>query len=256
MAAPTPVSSLVHSSTLVTAGVYLVIRFNRFIVSGGEANYILLFLAVRTIIISGLMANFEFDFKKIIALSTLRQLGFIIIILRFGIKMLALFHLLTHAIFKSLLFLCAGAIIHIFKGNQDIRYYGNLRRVLPFLIVRFFVSTFSLIGVPFMAGFYSKDLIIEMVYIQQVNLILVIFIVVSISLTVIYSFRICYYLFYGERKFRAVGRIVEVGVINLSMVILIFISILVGSLLNWGFYFDFGGVYLRRKLKGIVMGYF
>lgn len=231
MAAPTPVSSLVHSSTLVTAGVYLIIRFNEFVIGSG-VNYALIFMAVWTMIISGLMANFEFDLKKIIALSTLRQLGFMMVILRLGYKYLGLFHLLVHAVFKSLLFICAGAVIHIFKGNQDIRFYGNLRCALPFLMVGFFTSILSLIGFPFMAGFYSKDLIIEITYNLQINFILEVIIILSVSLTVRYSLRVCYYLFFRNSKYGSLGYIMEGGLINFSMVVLIFISVSVGSLLN------------------------
>lgn len=255
IAAPTPVSSLVHSSTLVTAGVYLIIRFNRFIISSG-VNWILIFIAVWTMIISGLMANFEFDLKKIIALSTLRQLGFIMIILGVGLKFIALFHLLIHAVFKSLLFICAGRVIHIFGGNQDIRYYGNLSRSLPFLIIRFFVSVLSLVGFPFIAGFYSKDIIIELTYILRINLILEVFIILSISLTVMYSLRISYYLFFRDSKFKSLNWLTEGRLINFSIIILIFLRIGAGSLLNWGFYFDLGGNFLRFDLKFIVIKFF
>ncbi|KYN37942.1 NADH-ubiquinone oxidoreductase chain 5 [Trachymyrmex septentrionalis] len=112
-----------HSSTLVTAGVYLLIRFNKFLIIS-NIRFILIFVSVITIFISGIMANFENDFKKIIALSTLRQLGFIIIILRFGYRILAYYHLLIHAIFKSILFISAGIVIHIIKSTQDIRLLG------------------------------------------------------------------------------------------------------------------------------------
>ncbi|XP_071577752.1 NADH-ubiquinone oxidoreductase chain 5-like [Temnothorax nylanderi] len=160
IAAPTPVSALVHSSTLVTAGVYLMIRFNRFLL-GSKVNLFLLFLSVLTIFISGLIANVDNDLKKIIALSTLRQLGLIIMILRMGIKIVAFYHLLTHAIFKSMLFMCAGIIIHSIINNQDIRLLGNLNKVIPFTIMRFIISSLVLCGFPFIAGFYSKDFIIE-----------------------------------------------------------------------------------------------
>lgn len=114
IAAPTPVSALVHSSTLVTAGVYLLIRFNDVLINWWIAQFLLLVSGL-TIFIAGLGANFEFDLKKIIALSTLRQLGLIISILSIGFYKLAFFHLLTHALFKALLFICAGSIIHNIK---------------------------------------------------------------------------------------------------------------------------------------------
>lgn len=101
--------------------------------------------------------------KKIIALSTLNQLGIIIISLRLGLKILGLYHLLTHAIFKSLLFMCAGIIIHLTNGNQDIRFYGQLKERLPFISLRLHVSILSLMGIPFISGFYSKDLLIKMI---------------------------------------------------------------------------------------------
>lgn len=114
MAAPTPVSSLVHSSTLVTAGVYLLIRFEGMI--GGLFMYILMFLSCGTIFIAGVGANFEFDLKRVIALSTLSQVGLMLFTLSLGLAYLAFFHLLCHAVFKCLLFLCAGAIIHSSLG--------------------------------------------------------------------------------------------------------------------------------------------
>lgn len=120
MAAPTPVSALVHSSTLVTAGVYLLIRFYP-VISSVWARQVLFFVGSLTMIISRVGALYETDLKKIIALSTLRQLGLIIIALAAGFCILAFFHLLTHALFKACLFLCAGGVIHLYGGSQDIR---------------------------------------------------------------------------------------------------------------------------------------
>ncbi|XP_071581097.1 NADH-ubiquinone oxidoreductase chain 5-like, partial [Temnothorax nylanderi] len=182
IAAPTPISALVHSSTLVTAGVYLMIRFNRFLL-GSKVNLFLLFLSVLTIFISGLIANVKNDLKKIIALSTLRQLGLIIMILRMGIKIVAFYHLLTHAIFKSMLFMCAGIIIHSIINNQDICLLGNLNKVIPFTIMRFIISSLALCGFPFIVGFYSKDFIIEKVYILIANIFLVVLILISLIFT-------------------------------------------------------------------------
>ena len=121
MAAPTPVSALVHSSTLVTAGVFLTIRFYPFLRTITLFNSILLFMAVSTILIAGLSATTEYDIKKIIALSTLSQLGIIITRLGLGLVHLAYFHIVTHAIFKALLFVCAGSFIHSHNHRQDLR---------------------------------------------------------------------------------------------------------------------------------------
>jgi len=126
MAAPTPVSALVHSSTLVTAGVFLLIRFYPFLRQASFFCPTLLLIATRTIFIAGISATFESDLKKVIALSTLSQLGVIISAIGLGLLKLAFFHLLTHALFKALLFVCAGNIIHISSNNQDLRIIGNL----------------------------------------------------------------------------------------------------------------------------------
>lgn len=184
IAAPTPVSALVHSSTLVTAGVYLIIRFNDFLFIIEISKY-LFFISVFTIFIAGLMAIYEFDLKKIIALSTLRQLGLIMINLRLKLRLLSFFHLLTHAIFKSTLFICAGIIIHLINNNQDIRIYGSLNEFIPFVMIRFYIANLSLCGMPFFSGFYSKDLIIEIIYLTNLSYFIMIFIILSLIFTVI-----------------------------------------------------------------------
>ena len=165
MAAPTPVSALVHSSTLVTAGVYLIIRF-RPALEGSKCQGILLVVSCLTMFIAGLGANFEFDLKKIIALSTLRQLGVILRILSLGYPELAFFHLLSHALFKALLFICAGVIIHRVGDNQDIRSIGGLIFSMPLSVSFIRVANLALCGFPFLAGFYSKDLILEIAFLR------------------------------------------------------------------------------------------
>lgn len=175
IAAPTPVSALVHSSTLVTAGVYLLIRFNVYLINNFEILIILLILSRLTIFISGLGANYEIDFKKIIALSTLSQLGLIISSLSIGIIKLAFFHLLIHALFKALLFLCAGIFIHGIINFQDVRFYGGIFNQIYISIIFFNISNLTLCGIPFLAGFYSKDIILEFVFIRNLNLIIFFF---------------------------------------------------------------------------------
>ena len=170
MAAPTPVSALVHSSTLVTAGVYLLIRF-REVVNNIYAGKLLLLLSGLTIFMAGVGANYEYDLKKIIALSTLSQLGLIMMILSMGYATLAYFHLLAHALFKALLFLCAGAIIHGIGDIQDIRCIGRLVGQMPLTLSCLNVANFALCGLPFLAGFYSKDLILEVSTLSLVNIV-------------------------------------------------------------------------------------
>jgi len=192
IAAPTPVSALVHSSTLVTAGVYLIIRLNVFFINGGLSKA-LFFISVLTIFISGLGANLETDLKKIIALSTLSQLGVIIIILSVGYYSLAFFHLVTHAIFKAILFLCAGTIIHGVGGSQDIRRMGLVFGLSPLVSGLLILARLSLSGFPFLSGFYSKDLILEVVYIVNRRYLFIFFVLIATIFTVTYSLRLAYY---------------------------------------------------------------
>jgi len=126
-------------------------------------------------LISGLGANYEIDFKKIIALSTLSQLGLIISILSLGYFKLAFFHLLTHALFKALLFLCAGIFIHSIINFQDVRVSGGFSNQLIIVFIFFNISRLALCGIPFLAGFYSKDIILEFVLISNVNIIIFFF---------------------------------------------------------------------------------
>lgn len=191
IAAPTPVSALVHSSTLVTAGVYLLIRFNYLL---GVSRF-LFYIGVFTIFISGLGANFEHDLKKIIALSTLRQLGLIIIILSLGYTELSFFHLLTHALFKSLLFLCAGVFIHRLGDIQDIRHLGGVSVACPVTSFYFVVASLALCGFPFLAGFYSKDLILEVSFMIGSNIFMFLIIFFSTIFTLTYSVRLVFYIF-------------------------------------------------------------
>nr|UEK75912.1 NADH dehydrogenase subunit 5 [Meranoplus bicolor] len=253
MAAPTPVSALVHSSTLVTAGVYLMIRFNNFLL-GCKLSGVLFFISVLTMFMAGLMANVENDLKKIIALSTLSQLGLMMMILSIGQELIAFYHLLTHAIFKSLMFMCAGVIIHLMSNSQDIRTMGGLNNFIPFTMISFYMSSLALCGFPFLAGFYSKDYIMEIMYNDQVNGFMQILVVMSLMLTVSYSIRLFYYLFFNDMKFlSSYMNMKEIPLMSFSMVILMLFSVLVGSLLNWLFFFDYYFIYLNFKIKLITL---
>nr|YP_010701038.1 NADH dehydrogenase subunit 5 [Anopheles peditaeniatus]WCI21253.1 NADH dehydrogenase subunit 5 [Anopheles peditaeniatus] len=233
MAAPTPVSALVHSSTLVTAGVYLLIRFNILLMEWWMGQFLLLISGL-TMFMAGLGANFEFDLKKIIALSTLSQLGLMMSILSMGFYKLAFFHLLTHALFKALLFMCAGSIIHNMKNSQDIRMMGSLSMSMPLTCSCFNVANLALCGMPFLAGFYSKDLILEMVMLSYVNMFSFFLFFFSTGLTVCYSFRLVYYSMTGDFNSSVLHPLNDKGWTMLfSICFLMIMAVIGGSMLMW-----------------------
>nr|ALO76506.1 NADH deshydrogenase subunit 5 [Omalium rivulare] len=232
MAAPTPVSSLVHSSTLVTAGVYLLIRFNMSL--SNSIMMFLLFIGCMTMFMSGLGANFEYDLKKIIALSTLSQLGLMMSILALGEFNLAFFHLLTHALFKATLFMCAGNMIHNLMNCQDIRFMGNLVNFMPLTCCFFNISNLALCGIPFLSGFYSKDMILEIVSMSHLNIFIYLIYFISTGLTVSYTMRLMYYTMFGDFNFLSMSGIQDESMFMLKgMGGLIFFVISGGSILMW-----------------------
>nr|YP_010865480.1 NADH dehydrogenase subunit 5 [Eoneureclipsis hainanensis]WGT74389.1 NADH dehydrogenase subunit 5 [Eoneureclipsis hainanensis] len=252
MAAPTPVSALVHSSTLVTAGVYMLIRFmslleNSFILK------ILFVLSVLTMLMSGIAANYEFDLKKIIALSTLSQLGLMMSILSLNFKILCFFHLMTHALFKSMLFMCAGMMIHMMGNNQDIRCMGNLINYSPLLGVNFNIGNLALCGMPFLAGFYSKDLMGEMFLFFKFNILIFFFFFFSIGLTVSYTLRLMMYTIFYQVNYYPLGTIYDDYKMLSSMLILMFFSLVGGSLLGWLIFFNMMFIYLSQLFKFMIM---
>nr|AML26253.1 NADH dehydrogenase subunit 5 [Leiodidae sp. BMNH 1274323] len=232
MAAPTPVSSLVHSSTLVTAGVYLLIRFN--LMLNSTLLMILLMLSSFTMLMSGIGANYEFDLKKIIALSTLSQLGLMMSILCLGGFNLAFFHLLSHALFKALLFMCAGNMIHNLMNYQDIRFMGSMVNFMPLTCSFFFISNLSLCGFPFLAGFYSKDLILEFMSMNYMNNFIFINFFFCTGLTSSYTIRLIYYLMFKYMNFMPLNLIKDSSKkMLISMMMLFYLVIIGGSILNW-----------------------
>nr|ADQ64033.1 NADH dehydrogenase subunit 5 [Aradacanthia heissi] len=230
MAAPTPVSALVHSSTLVTAGVYLLIRFNDFVFFG---NTFLVTISVFTMFMSGLGANFEYDLKKVIALSTLSQLGMMMSILMMGCSVLSFYHLLTHAFFKALLFLCAGVIIHCMNDSQDIRFMCSVVNFIPFTSLCFCISSLSLGGFVFLSGFYSKDFILEFMGSNYFNFFIILIYYVSVGLTMMYSLRLVYFCMSGNNTGFTYMSFFESGYMNFSMIFMLLVSIISGSLLSW-----------------------
>ena len=253
MAAPTPVSALVHSSTLVTAGVYLIIRF-RSALEGSEAQRILLIISCLTMFMAGLGANFEYDLKKIIALSTLSQLGVILRILALGFPNLAFFHLLTHALFKALLFMCAGVIIHRVGDYQDIRNIGRLVNYIPLRVSYITVANLALCGFPFLAGFYSKDLILEVAFIRWINFVALILFVLATGLTVIYTARLIYYRTSGDFNLSSLNNVRDRDrIIVNSITILGLGAIFGGGILSWIVFPEPTIICLSRFMKSLVL---
>ena len=164
MEGPTPVPALIHAATMVTAGVFLFIRFSYLFEFSWIALTLLMYFGSLTIIIFGIIGFFQFDIKKIVAYSTCSQLGYMVLACSLSSYNAALFHLASHASFKALLFLIAGCIIHTMSNEQDIRKLNGFFNVSPSLSIMFLIANLSLIGFPFFSGFYSKETIINISY--------------------------------------------------------------------------------------------
>nr|YP_010411515.1 NADH dehydrogenase subunit 5 [Euurobracon yokahamae]UJJ81890.1 NADH dehydrogenase subunit 5 [Euurobracon yokahamae] len=261
MAAPTPVSSLVHSSTLVTAGVYILIRFNFLI--NLNLMYMFMLISMSTMFMAGLSANMEFDIKKIIALSTLSQLSLMIIMICLNCPKMAFFHLITHAMFKSLMFLCSGIMIHNYFNYQDIRYMSFMNLNIPLINLIFNSSSFTLCGFPFLSGYYSKDLIIEVFLINNFNYLMFFILYISMGLTMSYTFRLIYFISLKEKKIKIFLFYFSFNFMNYSIFILFIFSLFYGSILNWLILSKMNLIFLPKKIKlliflflilGLIMG--
>jgi NADH-ubiquinone oxidoreductase chain 5 len=162
MEGPTPVSALIHAATLVTAGVYLIIRCSPIFEFASLTLVFIMIIGGITSFFAATIAIVQYDIKKIIAYSTCSQLGYMVFICGLSEYNVSLFHLINHAFFKALLFLTAGSIIHAMCGEQDLRQFGSLINILPYSYSMMLIGCFALAGIPFLSGFYSKDLILEM----------------------------------------------------------------------------------------------
>nr|QGZ10057.1 NADH dehydrogenase subunit 5 [Eisenia tracta] len=233
MAAPTPVSALVHSSTLVTAGVFLLIRFYPFMTSMWWFSSLLLLTAVLTTLMAGLSATTECDMKKIIALSTLSQLGMMMAAMGLNMVHLAFFHMVTHALFKALLFVCAGSFIHNHMHSQDLRWMGNLANQMPTTTSCLIMANLALCGFPFMSGFYSKDLIVEASMFYHHNLLMVVLIMAAVGLTSFYSVRFSLCVIWGMNNCGPHIHMEESNSLTTPMLILAFMSVISGASIMW-----------------------
>jgi NADH-quinone oxidoreductase subunit L len=183
MAGPTPVSALIHAATMVTAGIYMVTR----------SNFLFEFA---TSLVAAFMALRQNDIKKVLAYSTVSQLGLMVVALGLGAYTVAIFHVTTHAFFKALLFLGSGSVIHGMSDEQDIRLMGGLRKIMPITHLTFLIGTLAISGFPLLSGFYSKDEIIGHLFAENPMLYGVI--MFSVVLTAVYMFRLYFLTFHGE----------------------------------------------------------
>nr|ATG24572.1 NADH dehydrogenase subunit 5 [Fusarium oxysporum] len=197
MEVPTPVSALIHAATMVTAGVYLLIRSSPLIEYSSAVLLICLWLGAITTIFSSLIGLFQQDIKKIIAYSTMSQLGMMVIAIGLSSYNVAIFHLINHAFYKGLLFLGAGAVIHAVVDNQDLRKYGGLISFLPLTYSVILIASLSLVAFPFMTGFYSKDFILESAYGQYhfSSIDVYVIAVIGAIFTTLYSVKVIYLTF-------------------------------------------------------------
>jgi NADH-quinone oxidoreductase subunit L len=200
MEGPTPVSALIHAATMVTAGVYLLVRVHPIFEAAPDVQAIAAVLGAVTLLLAGFIALVQWDIKKVIAYSTMSQIGYMFVGAGIGAYGFAIFHLMTHAFFKALLFLAAGVVIHHLHDEQDIRRMGGLRKELPWTHIAFLVGTIALVGLPPFAGFWSKDAILASALADGSVLGWVLFGVGAVGalLTGLYSFRLYYAVFHGE----------------------------------------------------------
>ena len=243
IAAPTPISALVHSSTLVTAGLYLIIRFSYLFYSSPEVIKLLLFISIFTSFYAGINTVFEIDLKKLIALSTLRHLGFIAMAFSSGLLHLRFFHLLVHALFKSLLFITIGDIIININHSQDIRYLSKGSVYTPFSSLIINVSILNLLGVPNMRGYFSKDLVLESINFNTSSIFIILIIYVNVIFTYYYSYKLFFFSFQSVKLvpyqiFHSPYTIHSLLILFLSLSTLIFSTIFINFIYSYViFYF-------------------
>lgn len=257
---PTPVSALIHAATMVTAGVFLLIRVCFLIELTPEVKKLILVIGAITALFAGSIGTLQMDLKKVVAFSTCSQLGFMIVACGLGAYDVALFHLSMHAFFKALLFLSAGSIIHaFFYDEQDIRRIGGAVNILPVTYFSFLIGSLALMGFPFLSGYYSKDTILELLLVSNcpITQFAMVCCFLAVICTTFYSTRLLYYVFFSSNRSNmyVINHSHESSYyILIPLIILSFFSIFAGfilkdslinlSYLNGNFKMGLGATYL------------
>jgi NADH-quinone oxidoreductase subunit L len=202
MEGPTPISALIHAATMVTAGIFMVSRMSPLFELSDVALTVVMVIGAITALFMGLLGIVQNDIKKVVAYSTLSQLGYMTVALGVSAYSVAIFHLMTHAFFKALLFLAAGSVIVALHHEQDIRKMGGLRKKMPITYITSLLGTLALIGFPGFAGFYSKDMIIEAVHYSDLPFAGWVYfaVVLGVFITAFYSLRLLFLVFHGESR--------------------------------------------------------
>ena len=228
MAGPTPVSALIHAATMVTSGIYMIARSNALFSLTPITLNVILWIGLATAIMAAMIAIYQNDIKKILAYSTVSQLGLMFAALGAGAYTAGVFHVVTHAAFKALLFLGAGSVIHAMHGEQDIRKMGGLKKALPITSITFLIGTLAISGIPPFAGFFSKDQILAELLYQKGGLIFGIALLISL-MTAYYMFRLYFLTFNGAFRGKDASHLHESPkVMTLPLIVLAVLSVIAG----------------------------
>ncbi len=256
MAGPTPISALIHAATMVTAGIFLMVRTNFMLEVTPITKDVILYIGLATSLVAAFIAMRQNDIKKVLAYSTVSQLGFIFVSIGLGAYTVAIFHVTTHAFFKALLFLGSGSVIHAMSGEQDIRKMGGLKDKIKITHITFLLGTLAISGFPLFSGFFSKDEILG--YAFEKSVVIYIALAISAAMTALYMFRLYFVVFHGKfRDTKDVEHHVHESPMNMTLplIILAVLSVIGGII-------DLPGIllkgdfthYLDHLLKHGVLG--